>query len=205
MRTAALKSYVDECLARDGARDHFDKRVKDMAAEGADAPAGRDADALAQLAQDYVYAVVGMLSECESAAEERDARRLVEPLIRTAVRYFEDPEDLIPDEHGLYGLMDDAYLAHRFIIELSGRVEKMRGFPLVPSVQDEHLAYIRAIVGDEIATRLDERVARSIQSVEVRNQMAQLSMLSGTLPTHDSALWNKVKADRARIAWKPKG
>ncbi|MGB0853504.1 MAG: YkvA family protein [Pikeienuella sp.] len=204
MSTAELSAYVEDCLAKEGAKDHFMARLAEMANTPEHAPSESDAECLSILAVDYLRAVVGMLQACEAAAERTGARGFADPLIKIAVHYFFEPDDLIPDSMGLYGLIDDAYLAHKFIIGLSELVEAEKGFPLLATATDESIVVIRGLIGDEIATKLDAKVETNIRSVTVRNQMARLSMLSGTLPTHDSALWAKVKADRERISWQPK-
>lgn len=204
MNTAELSAYVEECLAKEGSRDHFMKRLAEMASEPGHTPSANDAECLSVLAVDYLRAVVGMLRECDIAAEAQGARGFADPLLKIAVQYFFEPDDLIPDSMGLYGLIDDAYLAHKFIIGLSNLVKAEKGFPLLPITEEESILVIRGVIGAEIAEKLDDKVDANIRSVTVRNQMARLSMLSGTLPTHDSALWAKVKADRERIAWRPK-
>lgn len=204
MKTAELKAYVEECLAKEGSRDHFMRRLAEMADAPGHTPSEKDAECISVLAVDYLRAVVGMLQECATAAEAQGARGFADPLLKIAVQYFFEPDDLIPDSMGLYGLIDDAYLAHKFIMGLSKLVEAEKGFPLLPATEEESIIVIRSVLGDEIAAKLDAKVEANIRSVEVRNQMARLSMLSGTLPTHDSALWAKVKADRERIAWRPK-
>lgn len=204
MRTAELSTYVEDCLAKEGSRDHLMERLAEMAASPAHTFSDRDAQSICVLAADYLRAVVGMLVECEKAAEKVGAKGFAEPLLKLSVNYFFEPDDLIPDSMGLYGLIDDAYLAHKFILGISAAVEAEKGFPLLPSIQDDSIAVIREVLGNEIADKLDDKVEANIQSVTVRNQMARLSMLSGTLPTHDSRLWAKVKADRERISWRPK-
>lgn len=204
MRTADLSAYIEDCLAKDGSRDHFMGRLAEMAEAPGHSPSERDAECISVLAVDYLRAVVGMLRECETAAEKAGARGFADPLLKIAVKYFFEPDDLIPDSMGLYGLIDDAYLAHKFIMGLSKLVEAEKGFPLISTPEDESIIVIRSVIGDEIADQLDAKVEANIRSVTVRNQMARLSMLSGTLPTHDSALWAKVKADRERITWTPK-
>lgn len=202
MKTAELREYVEQCLAKPGARQAFLDRLADMET-GTGSPSGGEHARIADIAEGYIYAVVGKLEAAEEAADDQDTRGWADPMIRIAVRYFIDPDDLIPDALGLYGLVDDAYLAHKFILRLSAAVEEEKGFPLLANLNGEHLDLIRPIVGEEIASRLDGKVEASINSITVRNQMARLSMVSGTLPTHDSEVWAKVRANRAKISWSP--
>lgn len=204
MRTSKLSTYVEDCLSKEGSKDHFMARLAEMASGPGHQPSDRDTECISVLAVDYLRAVVGMLRECDIAAEAQGARGFADPLLKIAVQYFFEEDDLIPDSMGLYGLIDDAYLAHKFIIGLSELVEAEKGFPLLPKTEEESIVVIRGVIGNEIAEKLDEKVEANIRSVTVHNQMARLSMLSGTLPTHDSALWAKVRADRERIAWRPK-
>ncbi|MGB0504894.1 MAG: DUF1232 domain-containing protein [Pikeienuella sp.] len=202
MKTAELHSYVEQCLEKPGARTAFLERLVEMENE-AGSPVKSDHGRIAEIAEVYIYAVIGQLEASEAAANDQDTRGWADPMIRIAVQYFVDPDDLIPDALGLYGLVDDAYLAHKFILRLSAAVEAEKGFPLIANLTDENMDLIRPIVGDEIAQKLDDKVDASINSITVRNQMARLGMVSGTLPTHDSELWAKVRASREKISWTP--
>ena len=143
MRTGELSAYVEDCLARDGSRDHFMARLEEMANAPGHAPSERDTECISVLAVDYLRAVVGMLTACDLAAEKMGARAFADPLLKIAVTYFFDPDDLIPDSMGLYGLIDDAYLAHKFIIGLSTLVEAEKGFPLI---EDPHVETVMVIL-----------------------------------------------------------
>ena len=145
------------------------------------------------------------LEESQAAAQKERARAFAAPLMKLAGQYFLDPEDLIPDEMGLYGLVDDAYLAHLFIIRLSETVEKEKGFPLLDDLKAEHAPAIRAILGNDIAEKLEAKVDVNLRSVIVRNHMAQAVMASGTLPNGAMEMWRKVEEDRARLSWSNKG
>lgn len=205
MTGSPLRDHVDEVLGRPDADVAFARRLHAMESDVEGAPAPEDVQHMTELARNYVYAVIGMIEKAAEEASRQGVRHISTGLLNVAREYFLADEDLIPDSEGLYGLIDDAYLAHRFVIRLSEAVEKEKGFPLLSELGESPLPIMRALIGEEIAIQLDRRLEESLRLVLTRFRIARLAALTGTLPGGGSDLWEKLERDRERLTWTPKG
>lgn len=203
MPRTALRDYVDGILAAPTSLDALHQRIAELEGELGSAPEAEDVDQVVQLSLDYVEAVIVMIDDSDDAGAQRGLQRFTAPLVAVARGYFLDPEDLIPDSAGLYGLMDDAYLAHCFVIRISEMVQAERGFPLLTDLNPELLPVIRGLLGEEITAQLDAKIEEALESVRVRNHLANLAMLTGTLPNGALEEWRKVAEDKKRMRWAP--
>lgn len=201
MPASAIRDHVDAILSREDSLDMFRERAAGMTTAAGGAPSDAEIETLAHFARHYVEAIVALIDETLAAAEREKERALAAPLMRTAAKYFIEPDDLIPDEQGLLGLLDDAYLAHRFIIRLSEEVEKDKGFALLDGIKAETAPVIRSILGAEIADKLDAKAEGDVDSAVTRAQIAKLAMSSGNLPYAAETLFRLAEDDRRRMRW----
>jgi len=201
MPSSEIRDHVDAILSREDAYDRFREKARSMTTASGETPSEAEIETMAQFARHYVEAVVALIDETLAAADREKERALVAPLMRTASKYFLETEDLIPDSYGLLGLLDDAYLAHRFIIRLSEEVEKDKGFPLLEDTRAESAPAIRAILGDRIAQKVDEKVEGDVNSAVTRAHIARLAMTSGNLPYAAETLFRLAESDRKRMRW----
>jgi hypothetical protein len=70
------------------------------------------------------------------------------------MNYFVTPDDIIPDELGLLGLIDDAYLTHCLIQSVSDQYQAQTGFVLMPSDMTKASQIIRSLIGEPQASLL---------------------------------------------------
>lgn len=201
MPSSKIRDHVDAILSREDAYDRFREKARSMTKTSGESPGEGEVENLANFARHYVEAIVALIDETQAAADREKERALVAPLMHTASKYFLETEDLIPDSYGLLGLLDDAYLAHRFIIRVSEEVEKDKGFPLLDDTRAETAPTIRAILGEEIARKLDEKVEMDVDSAVIRAHIARLAMSSGNLPYAAETLFRLAESDRKRMRW----
>ena len=173
----AVINHIDTILSKSTATKAFENRIDRFSKKRAFALGPNDKAGMTQLAEDYVRAVADLLIECDVAAEAAGIQRFTSPIIQTAASYFLNAKDYIPDENGLYGLLDDAYLACRFIARISDIVFAERGFALIDASLDDHSPIIRVLIGEPVATQLDHDIENVIRTVLSQIQMEQLQAL----------------------------
>jgi len=173
----AIINHIDTILAKSNAKNALEARIDQFAEERSFILGPNDKAGMTQLSEDYVRAVANLLIECDVAATTAGIQRFTSPIIQTAASYFLSPKDYIPDNKGLYGLLDDAYLACRFITRISEIVAAERGFALIDTSLDEHSPTIRVLIGEPVATQLDQDIENVIQTVLSQIQMEQLQAL----------------------------
>ena len=177
MTGQAIIEHIEALLSKSTSSDALNVRLEQLAIERSITLGPNDKTGMAELAEGYVRAVANLLIECDIAATAAGIQRFTSPIIQTAASYFLNSKDYIPDEKGLYGLLDDAYLSCRFIIRISEIVAAERGFPLIDTSLDTHSPTIRVLIGESIATQLENDIERVIQTVLSQIQMEQMQAL----------------------------
>ncbi len=173
----AIIEHIDTLLASPTANDALETRLEQFANDHSITLGLNDKAAMTELAEGYVRAVANLLIECDKAAAAAGIQRFTSPIIQTAAGYFLNPKDYIPDEKGLYGLLDDAYLACRFIARISEIFAAERGFPLIDTSLDQHSPTIRVLIGEPLGAQLNNEVEGVIQTVLSQIQMEQIQAL----------------------------
>lgn len=168
-----LRAHVEQVLSGPGAEQALHDRIEAFAAEGGTRLGPNDKDGLTEFCTGYVRAVVDLLVACDGAAARAGALPFAGPVLQTAAGYFLHPVDFIPDDSGVFGLLDDAYLACRFVARISGMVAAARGVPLLDTSLDQRSPVVRLLIGEPLAMRLDAEVERTLAQVAAQLQMAQ--------------------------------
>ncbi len=177
MTAQAIIEHTDTLLSSSTAYNALQAKLEQFADDNAITLGPNDKAAMTELAEGYVRAVANLLIECDMAAAAAGIQRFTSPIIRTAAAYFLNPKDYIRDDKGLYGLLDDAYLACRFIARISEIVAAERGFPLIDTSLDRHSPTIRVLIGEPLGAQLNNEVEGVIQSVLSQIQMEQIQAL----------------------------
>ena len=173
----AIIEHIDTLLSSSTANDALEARLEEFADDHSITLGPNDKAAMTELAEGYVRAVANLLIECDIAAAASGIQRFTSPIIQTAAGYFLNPKDYIPDNEGLYGLLDDACLACRFIVRISEIIAAERGFPLIETSIDQHSPTIRVLIGEPLGAQLNNEVEGVIQSVLSQLQMEHIQAL----------------------------
>lgn len=103
-----------------------------------------------------------LLGQAEARAEARGISPAVAPILARAEEYFLRPVDLIPEmTQGLAGLVDDAYFVARLLHTLGQGPD-----PLLEEDLGERLAFLRTLMGSEVARRLDRLSVQTLLETE---------------------------------------
>ena len=147
MSLADIQAVIDSAKSRE--TDSLGPFIRRRLAEATDAEV-REATTVAI---EIIESVPLFLARAAQEASERHLESVVHPLLDHLERYFLQPMDLIPEmTQGLIGLLDDSYLVLRMLQNLDRGPDRFLDWDL-----DEPLQFLRRLVGDDIARRLDER------------------------------------------------
>ncbi len=93
-------------------------------------------------------------------------------VFQVIVEYFFDEYDVIPDHEGLFGLLDDAYLARRLVerVLLTTGVSRDQVQDLVASND-----YARLVLGDRFGAQLDQRIDQTMAHPDSTQTMQMLA------------------------------
>lgn len=152
---ADVQAVIDSAKARDDGRlERFISSKVPQAGEAEVLEASESALAV-------IETIPVLLLEAMKSAREKGVSRMVDPLLEHAARYFVDPVDLIPEmTQGVAGLLDDAYLSIKILQHLNSGPQQFFEWDF-----ERPLGYLRALVGEEIAGKLDTLSIQALQQV----------------------------------------
>ncbi len=180
MVTQLIRQQIAQVLALPHSNEVFAERMRAIAAAQNQTLDDAAISQYADLANRYVEDTVNLLDACALASQQAGIAPQVMPLLELVGQYFLKTQDYIPDSYGLYGLLDDAYIAKNLLVQISALYQQFTGFPLLQIALDEDNALVRVIIGEPLASTLDREVATTLQNAIVQQQI-QMLQGQGTL------------------------
>jgi uncharacterized membrane protein YkvA (DUF1232 family) len=196
MTIHAIQNHVQMVLAQADSKDIFEQRLEQLAGEDPDSLTKKSRKNIRKLAKNYVESTVWLLAEVDGITTQLGLQSSAGPVLQTAAAYFLSPDDMIPDQQGLYGLLDDAYLAVRFMARLSEVYAAQSGVPLFDVSLDSKSPTIRQLIGEPLATQLDSAVEQGVTQALSQAALAQLTPYQYRSPAH----WNQWMHHQNQVA-----
>ena len=134
----------------------------------------------AAFVKSYIESVPDLIERFADAAERIGAENQIMPILQAAEHYFFAPFDVIADQLGLVGLLDDAYYAQSLLQMIFSTLEERTGLSLIGEDLTQANALARQLIGEPQATMLDTGIAQALQQAD------RPERLSGT---HGLARW----------------
>lgn len=153
---------------------------KHLVRSGASLTTQQQADCLAFVTA-YVCETPDIMEAAFHAAQQAEVLRLVEPIFEAAIRYWVEPHNYIPDDLGLIGLVDEAYLTRLFMETISNLHQQQTGGPLLHIDLGPPNRVMRNLIGEPVATQLDAVVGHTVATQAVQTGIQQLSVFTGGL------------------------
>lgn len=122
---------------------------------------GQSGDQLASLmhfVDQYIAHVPEFLDAACTVAVESGLTETVMPLLRAAEYFFLEPPPQLEGHRGLDALLDEAYLAHRFVEEINDCYMTHFDQPLIPMDLTVANLIAHQLIGEPFANELDELV-----------------------------------------------
>ena len=200
MDTSQIESIINHCCA--DAQD--DPDLYDLLATVADR-AGVDAqeDDLKQGAQfvlGYIRQVPYMMTVAWTAAANVGLQREMKQILEMVESYWIEGNDIIPDDLGVIGLMDDAYCSLSSLQAVSDHFQLQSGKFLFPDDLTSANTAMRKIIGEPYATDLDRLVITALKQTGLINAVKSLaSKEKQQLYSSHSNIWNHGPAGNMDI------
>jgi hypothetical protein len=113
----------------------------------------------------YIDEVPDLLDAANEVAREAGIESQIKPVLTIAAQYFLQPPAIMAGHVGLDSLLDEAYLAHRFVEEVNDLYIKHFGQPLIPLDMTVANLIAHQLIGEEFANQLDEAVHHAIDEM----------------------------------------
>jgi uncharacterized membrane protein YkvA (DUF1232 family) len=146
--------------------------------ERSGASAGDDTSTIADILESWraqLELVPELFQHLRDAAEEAGIGSQVEPVLEMAQHYFLDPDDVLPDHHGVLGLLDDMYLALSVIHAVSEAQRQRSGQPLMDADLSDLIDAVRPLFTGQRLEALDRRIEQALARPELARSIEQLA------------------------------
>lgn len=183
MLISQIRQQIAQSLVAPHSRQLFERRLQELAAQQGQRLDPEAVAGLTALVEQYVGETVDLIETCAVAADQAGIGSSITPVLKAAAQYFLTPHDYLPDHLGLYGLLDDAYLARSLIGQVSILYQQHTGVPLLPFDVHPFSGVVRALIGEPATMQLDQIVVSTIQQAVMQYQLNQMyAQRAGTLP-----------------------
>lgn len=141
----------------------------------------------------YIKSVPVLLREAVDRSAGTFAENKMNRMVTAATTYWNAADDIIPDDQGLYGILDDAYCTLTLLQALDDRFREQSEHGLVAAeLGDSNLA-IRRLLGPTIAGQLEDYVDDALDDATMTQLLASLqdeppSAPSTRLKTNDDLI-----------------
>jgi uncharacterized membrane protein YkvA (DUF1232 family) len=146
--------------------------------ERSGASAGDDSSTVGDILNSWraqLELVPDLFQNLRDAAEEAGIAAQVDPVLEMAQHYFVDPDDVLPDHHGVLGLLDDMYLALSVIHAVSEAQRQRAGQPLMDADLTDLIEAVRPLFTGYRLAALDQRIEQSLARPELARSIQQLA------------------------------
>ena len=144
-----------------------------LARMGVSMTAQRQAECLS-FVKAYIQETPDIMDTAFRSAKQAGAMDSMRPIFDAAVNYWAEPYDLIPDNLGLIGLTDDAYLTRLFIETISNLHQQRAGHPLLSVDLGPANRVMHGLIGEPTATQLDAIVGQTAAGSMIQAGLEQL-------------------------------
>jgi hypothetical protein len=127
-----------------------------------------------QFIKGYIRQVPDILDIVYSAASSSRVLNLMQPVFNTVFSYWNETYDVIPDNEGLIGLTDDAYLSLSLMQKIADtKIPGSKNKLIKINLENENKK-MRVLFGEKVAAILDRIVSEVFTSVQFQINMNSL-------------------------------
>jgi uncharacterized membrane protein YkvA (DUF1232 family) len=198
--TRAIESMIGQLCADAEAEPELRDVLAVVAERRGAEPGSEDLERGVQFVIAYIEQVPYMMKVAWTAAcnvgLETEMRRILEMVDS----YWREGDDIIPDELGVVGLLDDAYCSMTSLQAVSDHYRLQTGKFLFPDDLSEANRAMRQIIGEPYASELDRIVVRTMRETGLVDTVTSMASEEKRLNlAANSTIWNHGPAGQIDI------
>ena len=188
-------SYIESMIERLGDGSHPDPALADLltiVAERHGAEANPDSiEQGIRFVTGYIEQVPYMLKVAWTSALNVGLEKELECVLETVESYWKEGDDVIPDDLGIIGLLDDAYCSLTLLQAVSDNYRLMTGKHLFPEDLTAANAAMHRIIGEPYVSELDTLVVRTMKEACLVESVKKLASEEKRINLDsESTIWN---------------
>jgi uncharacterized membrane protein YkvA (DUF1232 family) len=201
MRTQQIRVKIQEAVQEEKRTGRLAKELKAMAAQNRAHPTAADVKSAVKFIQEYIEHVPHFMEEGAAAAAQIGLGAQMNQMCAQLEAYWFEENDLIPDRLGLQGLLDDAYASLVLLQAVSDYCQSVAGRPLLRQDMKAANLSVHGLIGEPIASMLDQMVGVTISQTMMQQWITQLA--TGSMPMFGNApdpMWGNASIDEVVTA-----
>ena len=180
MNSHDIRAQIDRAFAEEERSGDTARLLAEHSANtGLNLTLAQQADCLT-FVKAYIHETPDIMDAAFQAAQESNMLGTMQPVLDAAFNYWAEQQDYIPDNLGVIGLVDDAYLTRMFMESISGLHAQQTGRPLLSIDLGPANRVMRNIIGEPLVTQLEAHVGQTIASQLMQASMEQLMNFGGS-------------------------
>jgi uncharacterized membrane protein YkvA (DUF1232 family) len=149
----------------------------------------------------YIEQVPYMMKVAWTAATNVGLEQEMRLVLAMVESYWAEGDDVIPDDLGVIGLLDDAYCSLTSLQAVSDHYRLQTGKHLFPDDLSEANRAMRRIIGEPYASELDRIVVRTMKETGLPEALTALADEEKRLHLQsDSTIWSHGPVGRIDVA-----
>lgn len=201
MDTKAIESMiVDLCAGMDTETELHDLLAAVAGQQGVE-PRPEDLVRGAGFVLSYIQQVPYMMKVAWTAASNVGLETEMGRILEMVESYWAEGDDVIPDDLGAIGLLDDAYCSLTSLQAVSDHYQLQTGKHLFPNDLSEANRAMRRIIGEPYASELDRIVIRTMKATGLIDAVKSLATGEKRLNfAANSTIWSHGPAGRTEVS-----
>jgi uncharacterized membrane protein YkvA (DUF1232 family) len=200
LNTKAIESMIAELCAGSDTEPELHDLLAAVAGQRGIEPLPEDLARGARFVLAYINQVPYMMKVAWTAASNVGLEKEMGRILQMVESYWAEGDDVIPDELGAIGLLDDAYCSLTSLQAVSDHYQLQTGKHLFPEDLSEANQAMRRIIGEPYASELDRMVIRTMKATGLIEAVKSLASEEKRLHfAANSTIWSHGPAGRAEI------
>jgi uncharacterized membrane protein YkvA (DUF1232 family) len=191
MDTSRIESMISQLNVGERAEPDLLDLLAAVAARHGVEPSEEQLEAAARFVTSYIEFVPYMMKVAFTSAAQVGLESEMASILDMVVSYWIEGDDVIPDELGIIGLMDDAYCSLTSMQAVSDHYRLLTGKHLFPDDLTAANRCMREIIGEPYVSELDLIVIRTMRETGLADSVKHLADEEKQLNfSSDSTIWN---------------
>jgi len=210
LKLEAMEVQIAAALEDEARTGRLARVLRDNARSQGRIPSGEELEGAVTFVTQYVQHVPSYMQAGLEAANRAGVGPAMRAVLEDAQAYWAMTMDIIPDQLGLLGILDDAYCSLTLMQGVSDRYTMETGFPFFPDDLTMANQAVRQLIGEPEASQLDMYVGGRLDSDPMLQAVRALTALasgeapSSVRPAADAAAQLPPDSD-AMLAFGPLG
>ena len=191
MNTAQIQKIISDQFADPQSAKDLQKLLKEVAERQGAQPSAMELAHGSSFIYNYMEQVPYLLTVAWTSARSVGLETEVASILKMVESYWIEGDDVIPDNLGIFGLLDDAYCSLSSMQSLSDLYRMQSGKHLFPDDLSAANSIMRKIIGEPYISQLDELVGKAIADARVEDAVKWLaSPEKQQLFDSQATIWN---------------